>query len=114
MMNLVQFELYVARADRHRRLLARAGLNAVGFAKEFPFDIAELRHLSSEARGHLMEFLSWVVGESPRRLAELELARMREFARMRASFGRRSDEPLQAAPTQPPVGPPSTLELPGT
>lgn len=80
MMDLETFTTTVARTVRHQRLLARAGLNAVGQSARYPIDISELRSLSSEARGTLMEFLSWVARQ-PKSFADaIDLCRLQALA----------------------------------
>lgn len=80
MMGLDEFTTATARCVRHRQLLARAALNSLGFADEFPVDISELRVLSCEGRGQLMEFLSWVVGQPRRFSSSDELTHLKAIA----------------------------------
>lgn len=71
------FTTAVGASTRHRGLMARAALNMLGFEAEFPVDVSELRALSGQARGLLLAFTSWAVGQPHpyERAAELHLLR---------------------------------------
>ena len=80
MMDLHNFMTAVARCERHQRLLARLGLSALGRSTKYPVDIYELRCLSSEARGMLTEFLSWISNQPLNFADALNLGRLEDFA----------------------------------
>lgn len=64
---------YLMEHPRNRRLMARAALNVLGHAKDYPVDISELRVLSPESRAILNAFLQWYVSNRDFRIGEVFL-----------------------------------------
>jgi hypothetical protein len=59
MIHAMSFARLVKRLKRNRSLMARIGLNMMGFSKEYPVSISELGQLSPENHALATAFLMW-------------------------------------------------------
>ncbi len=71
---------HVLTARRGRRLLARIALNTLGYAKDYPVDIHELRLLPEENRAMLAGLLDFTTTHKGYRIGLPHIWQMKQMA----------------------------------
>lgn len=88
-MNAVDFLKYISANERGRSLMARIALNTLGFARQCPVDIVDLRKLSQKDRAIVSGFLDWAIVNGDYRYADYAVSQLR--AHIRVSEGAQLD-----------------------